>query len=207
MIELPEDVLSFWFADDVHSPEGVAACCRRWFESDPAFDERVRGRFGELPARALRGELHAWRAEPRSTLALVLTLDQLPRNLYRGTAACFAYDAAALDLAVFALEREDDFELAPLEAMFLYLPFEHTEDPAAQDRSVSLFRGLVDRASPPLRPQFESFLEYAVRHCEVIERFGRFPHRNATLGRESTDDERAYLEAGGETFGGAVAPG
>jgi uncharacterized protein (DUF924 family) len=165
----------------------------------------VGGRFGELPERALAGELDAWNAQPRSALARVLVLDQFPRNLYRGTAQCFQYDPRACEVAVMALERGYDSELTPLEATFLYLPLEHAEDISTQDRCVSLFRRLLDRAAVGLRPQFENFLAFAIRHREVIDRFGRFPHRNAALGRPTTNNERSFLESGGDTFGGATA--
>jgi uncharacterized protein (DUF924 family) len=201
----PESVLGFWFDDDLDSPDAVAARCRVWFEGDSPFDELIRGHFDGLPSHALRGHLDSWRHEAHSCLALVLVLDQFPRNLYRGTAQSFAYDPLAYKVAVAALERGFDRELAPLEATFLYLPLEHAEDVEAQERSVSLFRNLLDRSPAELRPRFESFLWYAIRHQEVIDRFGRFPHRNAVLGRPSTSEELSYLESGGDTFHGAKA--
>jgi uncharacterized protein (DUF924 family) len=116
-------------------------------------------------------------------------------------ARCFEFDALAREVAEAALARGDDRALAPLEAVFLYLPFEHAEDLGAQDRCVALFAGLLGRAPAALRPQFESSIAYADQHREVIRRFGRFPHRNVCLGRASTDAERAYLASGGETWG------
>ncbi len=207
MIETPESVIDFWFGDDLDSPDAVAERCRLWFEGDPSFDELVRERFEDLPSQALQGQLDSWRLGVRSNLALVLVLDQFPRNLYRDSAQCFAYDPLAYEVAVAAIEHGFDNELAPLEATFLYLPLEHAEDVDAQARCVSLFRSLLHRAPVALRPQFESFLSYAIRHREVIGRFGRFPHRNAVLGRPSTGEERAYLESGGEAFGGASGAG
>lgn len=194
-------LLDCWFGDDLTTPESVARRNLLWFRGDAGFDEQLRGRFADLPPRAQRGELDDWRTSPRSNLALVLTLDQLPRNLYRGTARCFEFDALAREIADAALARGDDRMLAPVEAIFLYLPFEHAEDSIAQDHSVALFEALVARAPGALRPQFESSLAYAEQHREVIRRFGRFPHRNACLGRESTDAERAYFDSGGETWG------
>jgi uncharacterized protein (DUF924 family) len=203
MITTPESLLSFWFGDELDSPEAVAERTQLWFAGDASFDGRVRERFADLPALAAAGRLDTWRKEARSSLALVLALDQLPRNLYRDGAQCFAYDSLAYELALAAIERGFDCELTALEASFLYLPLEHAEDPEAQERCVSLFRSLQDRAPPALRSHFESFLGYAIRHRDVIRRFGRFPHRNAVLGRASTEAEREYLESGGETFGGA----
>lgn len=196
----PESVLAFWFGDGLESAEALAERAGVWFAGDPSFDESIRERFESLPERALRGELDAWSRAPRSCLALVLVLDQFPRNLHRGTARSFACDPRAYGVALEALERGFDRELAPLEASFLYLPLEHAEDAEAQERCVSLFRELLERAPPELAPRFDAFLSYALRHQEVIRRFGRFPHRNAILDRPSTSEERAYLEAGGDTF-------
>jgi uncharacterized protein (DUF924 family) len=207
MTATPESVLRFWFGDNLDSPAAVDERSRLWFEGSRDFDGLIREQFEDLPASAKQGQLDSWRLGARSNLALVLVLDQLPRNLYRGSALCFSYDSLAYEVAVTALEQGVDAELAPLEATFLYLPFEHAEDVGAQARSVSLFRSLLDRAPATHHPHFESFLSYAVRHREVIERFGRFPHRNALLGRPSTEEERSYLESGGETFGAAHPAG
>lgn len=128
MIATPESVLEFWFGDDLDSPEATAALRALWFGGDPSFDERIRQRFDDLPTRALRGDLDTWRQTARPNLALVLVLDQFPRNLYRGTARAFAYDSPARAVAVAAIESRFDAALAPLEATFLYLPLEHSED-------------------------------------------------------------------------------
>lgn len=201
MSPTPESILACWFGDDLVSPEAIAARIRIWFSGDPAFDEQLRERFDGLPDRALRGELDSWRGEARTCLALVLVVDQLPRNLYRGTERCFAYDSLALEVATTALRSGFDAELSPMEAAFLYLPLEHSEDLTAQDRCVALFRNLVDCAPAALQPQLEYSLEFAIRHREVIRRFGRFPHRNKALARASTPEELDYLESGGESWG------
>jgi len=190
----PEDLLRFWFADAAADDAAARARVGVWFAESAPFDERCRAGFATWPERAARGELDAWLTQPRPALALVLTLDQLPRNLFRGEPRAFAYDAHARAAATAAVDARFDERLAPVEASFLYLPFEHAEDTAAQERSVALFERLVPRASPALRPTFEEFLDYARRHRDVIARFGRFPHRNETLGRESTADERVWLE-------------
>jgi uncharacterized protein (DUF924 family) len=202
MIATPQSVLEFWFGDQPDSPEAIAARIALWFGADPAFDERIRELFDGLPSRAQRGDFDSWRQEARTSLALVLVFDQFPRNLYRGSAQSFAYDSLAREVAVAAIASRFDAELAPLEAMFFYLPLEHSEDMHSQERCVSLVRRLVERAPVDQRPQFESFLSYAIRHREVVRRFGRFPHRNAILGRRSTREELSYLESGGETFDG-----
>jgi uncharacterized protein (DUF924 family) len=153
-----------------------------------------------LPDRALAGEFSQWAASARTSLALILVLDQFPRNLYRGKAQSFAYDSAAVGVTRGALDRDLDSQLHPLEAAFVYLPLEHAEDSASQEQSVSLFRKLVDRAPAQLSDRFKLLAAYAERHQAVIEQFGRFPHRNAALGRCSTTAELDYLRSGGETF-------
>jgi uncharacterized protein (DUF924 family) len=132
----------------------------------------------------------------------VIALDQLPRNLFRDTAQAFAYDATALDISRWALARNLDTELYPVEAIFLYLPLEHSENVVDQAQCVALFGALLERAPVSLLDQFSSFLSYAERHQAVIQQFGRFPHRNQILGRSSTPEEIRYLTEGGEMFDG-----
>ncbi|WP_300645400.1 DUF924 family protein [Nocardioides sp.] len=198
----PESLLDVWFADAGKGAEAIAARSRLWFSRDEAFDALLRERFHALPDRARDGELAAWRVAPRSALALVIALDQLPRNLFRDSARAFAYDDAALEVALDALERGFDARLHSVEATFLYLPLEHAEDRALQARCVALFRALRDRAAPEVAEHFDRFLSFAERHHAVVERFGRFPHRNRVLGRRSTPEEERYLASGGDTFGG-----
>src|SRR2546425_82786 len=201
----PGQVLSFWFANALGSPEAAKDQGRLWFEQSDTFDEEIRRRFGDLPERAARGEFETWRSAPRSTLALVLLLDQFPRNLFRDSPRAFEFDAKAAAVASGAIAAGFDEKLRPLEAVFLYLPFEHAEDLELQNRSVELFLKLCLRAPELLKSQFEEFADYAHRHREVIRRFGRFPHRNALLGREPTSEESAYLGLGGEVFGSGHA--
>jgi uncharacterized protein (DUF924 family) len=198
----PEAILSFWFADAVDSAAAAKARGKLWFGRSDVFDAEIERRFGALPERAARGELDDWRSAPRSALALVLSLDQLPRNLFRGSPRAFEFDAKARAVALAALAAGFDLKLQPIEAAFFYFPFEHAEDLDLQDKSAHLFEKLCERAPADGKPQFEEFVDYARRHREVIRRFGRFPHRNALLGRESTAAETAYLAAGGERFSG-----
>ena len=178
----PNDVLTFWF-------EGDAALFRdKWFKADAMFDATCRERFAAALDAARAGAYDSWTATPRGTLALVILLDQFSRNIHRGTPAAFAADANARQVAASAIERGDDQTLGPVERIFLYLPFEHSEDLADQDRSVRLFESLRGTCETA-----ESAVEYAERHRDVIRRFGRFPHRNAFVGRESTPDELAHL--------------
>jgi uncharacterized protein (DUF924 family) len=182
------DVLDFWF--------GTSDTARdEWFRKDPAFDARIRERFGPLVEQALAGALTDWNRAPDGALAQVLLLDQFTRNIHRGSALAFAGDRPALALAQSMVGRGDDAALPPLRRVFVYLPFEHAEDAAAQRESLRLFAALA-AAHPALEP----FNDYARRHAEVIERFGRFPHRNAVLGRASTAEELAYLSQPGSGF-------
>jgi uncharacterized protein (DUF924 family) len=184
----PEDILAFWFGEE----PGKAR--REWFVKDAAFDAQIRERFGELHQRAVRRELDAWRDEPRSMLALVIVLDQFSRNLHRNDARAFAADAYALECAHQALARGDDRNLRPVERQFLYLPFEHSEALADQVRGVALMKQLDDFA------ETQGISDWAERHRVIVARFGRFPHRNAALGRESTAEEREFLAQPGSGF-------
>jgi uncharacterized protein (DUF924 family) len=200
-VDSPEAILDFWFGDSLRLPSSVAERVQLWFTANAELDREIGGRFSCLPDRALRGEFDGWSRGSESALALVLVLDQFPRNLFRGSARAFAFDSKALEIAAEAVDAGFDEELAPLEASILYLPFEHSEDLTDQVRSVELFERLVRRAPPELVGTFEQSADYARRHRDVVQRFGRFPARNAALGRQSTPDEVLYLESGGETFG------
>ena len=185
----PQPVLDFWFAD---GPDSFRAA---WFKRDDAFDAEIRARFGALVEAARGGGLAPWRGTAEGVLGLAILLDQFPRNLHRGSAEAFAADAMMRDIAREAvLARRLDLALTPTQRAFLYLPFEHSESMADQDLSVALFEGLRDH---PQHARPEGTIDYAWRHRAVIARFGRFPHRNAALGRESTAEESAWLAAGG----------
>jgi uncharacterized protein (DUF924 family) len=180
-----EDILAFWFS------EGLATARPIWFQRDEAFDAAIRQRFGAATEAAREGALDDWAATPRGALALVILLDQFPRNLFRGTARAFAADARARAVARQAvLAARHDLALPPAARIFLYLPFEHGEAASDQDLSVTLFEGLRDH--PPARAPGGS-IDYAWRHWQVIRRFGRFPHRNAALLRRSSAAEEAFL--------------
>lgn len=197
----PNEILEFWFGDALASLEQVGPRSELWFRQDHEFDRQIQQRFGSLPERAARGELDEWRGEAFSALALVLVLDQFPRNLYRRSARAFECDPLAREVALESIAGGFDEALHPLQALFLYLPLEHAEDIGLQERSVQLFGQLAARAPAALRPRFEQFTNYARRHRDVIHRFGRFPHRNELLDRQPTSEEIAYLESGGDTFG------
>jgi uncharacterized protein (DUF924 family) len=181
----PEDVLRFWFEGDDRF--------RVWFGADPAFDAECRERFGVAVEAAAQGRHAEWAATARGRLALVILLDQMPRNIFRGSGRAFAYDEAARALVLEGLDRGDDGALSAVERGFFYLPLEHAEDAGLQALSVRCFTRLHEEAPAAERGMTASFLDYAERHRRVIERFGRFPHRNVLLGRESTPEERAFL--------------
>ncbi len=187
----PQDVLDFWFAD---------ASRAHWFAPDANFDQEIRQRFGTSVIQAAGDELDGWTSTPPGWLALLILLDQFPRNLYRNDARAWAQDVKAQRVALSGLERGDDRKLPFLQRVFAYLPLEHAEDSALQRHSVSLFESLCAAAPADERKKFEGFLDYAQRHREVIERFGRFPHRNAVLGRVNTDEEIIYLARPGAGF-------
>ena len=185
----PEQVLAFWFA------EGPDTFRPAWFTRDDAFDAAIRDRFAALVDAARSNGLNAWRATPEGALGLAILLDQFPRNLFRGSAEAFAADPMMRDIARDAvLARRFDVALTPTQRVFLYLPFEHSEAMADQDLSVALFEGLRD---DPRHAAPGGTIDYAWRHRAVIARFGRFPHRNAALGRPTTPEEAAWLAAGG----------
>lgn len=189
----PADVLAFWFGAPGSAEHGRMRKC--WFEKDPAFDAEIRRRFLPLVEAAAAGRLDDWAAQPESLLALIVLLDQFPRNLFRNTPRAFAADARALVLAQQAIAQGFDARLMPVARAFIYLPFEHSEDMAMQDRAVALFSALAKHGE-----EFASYLDYAGRHRDVIRRFGRFPHRNAILGRASTPEEIEYLARPGAGF-------
>jgi uncharacterized protein (DUF924 family) len=175
-----EDVLAFWRAA---GPE-------RWFESDDAFDAAIRERFTVTYEDGAAGLLSAWENSPEGALALVIVLDQFPRNMFRGSARSFAADLLARAVARRAIERGFDQRIAMPERSFFYLPFEHSEELADQERAVALMGATGDA----------DLLKWAELHADIVRRFGRFPHRNAMLGRVTTPEEQAFLDSGG--FGG-----
>jgi uncharacterized protein (DUF924 family) len=194
-MENADQILNFWFGNPT-DPQGPYGQQRSvWFKKDAAFDDRIRQRFLPDYERAAAGDYTPWRSQPRSCLALILLLDQVPRNLFRGDARSYATDAEALAVAEAAIAQGHDQALIPVERLFMYLPLEHSEDLARQQRCVQLFETLVKEA-----PELASTLDYAYRHRDVIARFGRFPHRNHILGRTTTAEEAAFLQQPGSRF-------
>jgi len=196
-----DHVLDFWFG--ASSADGVLDPVKQkmWFGDGRKYDAEVREKFGALHEHACSGELEEeWAGTLLGRLALIIVLDQFSRHVYRGTARAFAQDAAAQKLAVDGINRKLDRELNPAQRTFFYLPFEHAEDVELQRLGVRCFDGLARTVAGALHGDYESFLDYARRHRDVIERFGRFPHRNAILGRESTPEEKKFLDEPGSAF-------
>ena len=181
-------ILDYWFGAPDAPDYGQFRAF--WFEKSPEVDAEMAARFAEASAEAAAGGLDGWAATPRGALALVVLLDQVPRNIFRDTPAAFATDARALDVAKTAIRDGLDTALNPVERLFLYMPFQHAEDLVEQERSLALY----DRLG------LDSATEYAARHHEIIARFGRFPHRNAILGRDTTPEEAEFLTEPNSSF-------
>jgi uncharacterized protein (DUF924 family) len=197
----PETILDFWFGDAPRDPAAAARRADLWFGGSAEVDAEIRERFGAEIEAAASGARDAWINEPRPALALVVLLDQFPRNVWRGSARAFSCDAKALEVARRAVAQGHLAALAPVEQSFVTLPFQHSEALEDQRESVRLMETVVASAPPPWQGELGVHLDFARRHLQLIERFGRFPHRNRALGRESTPEELSYLGGGGETFG------
>ena len=195
------DIGAFWLGDSRDGPERALARHGWWYRGGPGVDEEIRDRFGDLLPRACARELTAWRDTPDGALALVLLLDQFTRNVYRGTIDAYAGDPCAFETVNHAIDRDLDRALHPVAAIWLYHPFHHCEDVTEQDRGLGLLRELRQRADPAWRAYVERSIKGWTRHRDIVARFGRFPHRNAVLGRASTPEEVAHLAADGESFG------
>jgi uncharacterized protein (DUF924 family) len=197
----PEAVLEFWFAGAAADPSAAGARSSFWYGGSADVDREIVERFGPWVQAAARGELDGWAATPRGRLALVILLDQFPRNLHRGTAGAFAHDRRALELVREAVASGHLDALRPIEQVFLLMPYQHVEDLALQREGVAAYERITGAAPPGWRALLEYTLDFARRHLAIVERFGRFPHRNESLGRASTRAEQRYLKTGGERFG------
>jgi uncharacterized protein (DUF924 family) len=178
-IATPKQIVSFW----------AKAGPKRWFEKDPAFDQKIREHFLVTHQAAELDKLSEWEAEPEGALALLLLLDQFPRNMFRGTQRAFVNDPQARAIAARAVEQGFDQKVPPELRSFFYLPFEHSEELADQERNMKLTKATKDK----------DLVKWAKLHYDIIKQFGRFPHRNEILGRRSTPEETAFLEQGGFT--------
>jgi uncharacterized protein (DUF924 family) len=202
MTALPtsEDVLDYWFG--ALDPSGCADAehTKRWWSKDPQLDEAIRARFGLLHAAALSGNLTSWRDTPRGTLAYVVVLDQFSRNMYRDKPDMFGGDALALTAAQSGIDRGLDRTLRLDERSAFYMPLMHSEQISLQERCVQLYRDFADEVSGSARANLLNRVGYAERHRDIVRKFGRFPHRNAQLGRMSTPAEIEFLKGAGSSF-------
>jgi len=196
-----EDILNYWFGESSDDLQVLKQKGKLWFSKNDQVDKEIGTRFGELVKLAgKQGLLLGDEPIACRYLATILLLDQFTRNIYRGDARCFAGDPLALQLALEALRDGYDQQLRPIERVFIYLPLEHSEDLQLQNRSVDLYTNLQESVSQVCFSAFDGFRNYAVRHQEIIARFGRFPHRNSILGRESTAEEREFLQQPNSSF-------
>lgn len=196
-----QPLLDLWFGDEADDVLRATRQAPLWWGKSSEADALLASRFGMLAEAAAKGSLAHWADTPSGRLALILLLDQLPRNIHRGTLAAFAQDPLARDLCLKGLSIGADKSLSPLERVFFYLPLEHAESREQQARSVALFEALAaEQAGTPAQATFAGFADFARRHQVIIERFGRFPHRNDILGRTSTPEEAAFLQQPGSGF-------
>lgn len=195
-----QEVLEFWFGAILQGSSMTARHGRLWFGKDPQVDRQIAERFGSLVESAASGTLESWGATPEGRLALLILLDQFPRNMFRGTPRSFAFDGLARGICLEGMALGQDRRLNLLQQVFFYLPLEHAEDLQLQEQSVTAFARLLEEAPAAWRESFSEFHRYAVKHRDIVARFGRFPHRNAILGRTSSDEELAFLQEPGSSF-------
>lgn len=200
MSESAKSILDFWFGEAGTDRVIAKRQTSLWFKKQALTDALIKERFEQTLRRAASGELDHWNDTARGRLALIIVLDQLPRNIYRDRPQAFAFDSLARAHCEAGLERHDDAGLQAVCRVFFYLPLEHAEDRALQARSVALFRKLAADVGEVDKKLFEGFTDYAQRHQGVVDQFGRFPHRNAILGRESSAQELEFLTQPGSSF-------
>lgn len=191
-----QNVLDYWFAGEPLGKEQM----NRWWKKDPSVDEWIKSEFGGLVDRAYNGLYKSWSQSPEGTLAAIICLDQFPRNMYRGTPKSFEYDHLALKLAQEGFSKEYDELTFDLHKMFFLTPLMHHENSESQSLCVSQFEKLAEQAANPHKKYFEGSVGFAHQHLKIIENFGRFPHRNEILGRESTAEEIEFLKQPGSSF-------
>ena len=200
MTETPRSINRFWFGEHLDDAAAAKAQASLWWKKNTQVDEQIKHRFGDYVRQAASGKLDAWAEEPPERLALILLSDQFPRHIYRGMAQAFSLDHLAQAWTKEGLALRADEALRPIERVFFYLPLEHSESLDHQEQAVQLFQALKASVPADVQPVFQGFLDYAIRHRDVIARFGRFPHRNAKLGRPSTEEEIIFLKQPGSSF-------
>jgi len=196
-----EAVLSFWFREQQLTAPQIDQRMDIWFGADAVFDHECKKEFADDVDRASAGELDHWAHQPRGRLALILLLDQFRRNIYRNTSAAFEMDRAALKLCVEGAMEKKDKGLTPIQRAFFYMPLQHAESRKVQGKAVEIYNRLAGAVSPSYRETFETIAQFAELHHDIVERFGRFPHRNKLLNRDNTPEEDEYLAADSPDFG------
>lgn len=194
-------ILTFWFKEKELSAPQIDARLDVWFGDDPDFDAAIKREFADDVERASDGELKHWARDPRGRLALILLLDQFRRNIYRGKPEAFEKDKSALKLTIQGATAKMDQELSPVEKLFFYMPLQHSESLKVQKKSCEIYRHLARTVSATYKETFETAAQFAELHADIIEKFGRFPHRNRMLGRENTPEEEEYLAGDAPSFG------
>lgn len=194
-------ILSFWFRETALSAPQIDGRMDVWFGEDPLFDRQIRDEFLGDVEMASKGELDHWTEKPEGLLALILLLDQFRRNIYRGTAEAYACDRKALKICVEGAMDKGDKGLSAIQRVFFYMPLQHAESRKVQAKSVSIYRRLADAVSATYEETFETIYQFAELHHDIVEQFGRFPHRNKTLNRKNTPEEEEYLAGEAPSFG------
>lgn len=194
-------ILSFWFQEKELSAPQIDGRMDVWFGESQAFDQEIVTEFADEVQSATEGKLDHWAHSPRGRLALILLLDQFRRNIYRGTAEAYAQDRAALKLCVEGAMEKKDKGLSPVERAFFYMPLQHAESRKVQAKSIAIYQKLADAVTPTYTETFLTILQFAELHRDIVEQYGRFPHRNRILGRPNTPEEEEYLAADPSSFG------
>ncbi len=196
-----DEILSFWFKEQELSAPQIDRRMDTWFGEDPVFDHEIEKEFSGDVERACKGKLDHWADDPHGRLTLIILIDQFRRNIHRNTADAFSMDTLALKLCVEGAMAKKDKGLSPIQKVFFYMPLQHTESRKVQAKSVALFNKLAELVSPTYQETFLTVAQFAELHKDVVDQFGRFPHRNALLGRENTPEEDEYLAGDAPDFG------
>lgn len=196
-----DEILSFWFMEKSLTAPQIDSRMDTWFGESAKFDDEIKSKFGDDVEAASSGDLDHWGHKPQGRLALILLLDQFRRNIYRHTAAALKLDRAALKLCVEGAMEKKDSGLTPIQRVFFYMPLQHAESRKVQRKSVALYNRLATAVSPTFRETFQTIAQFAELHADIIEQFGRFPHRNKLLERKNTAEEEEYLSGDSPDFG------
>ena len=196
-----EAILSFWFKEQELSAPQIDRRMDMWFSEDPVFDHEIEKEFTDDIDAACAGNLNHWAAESHGRLALIILIDQFRRNIHRNTAEAFSKDRLALKLCVEGAMEKKDKGLTPIQRVFFYMPLQHAESRKVQAKSLELYNRLAEAVSPTHRETFLTVAQFAELHKDIIDRFGRFPHRNKLLNRENTAQEAEYLAGDSPDFG------